>query len=117
LVPESGIEFNAFARLGLIHPAWAPTDQAEGNVQVTARVFHRAEDNMMPSVPTFQLQFVPVRQSSLLELPQSLAEASEQDNSSPSGSGCMRGIQSALAIEAVAALMFYGLWQLLHLLR
>jgi hypothetical protein len=29
----------------------------------------------------------------------------------------MRGIRSALAIEAVAALMFYGLWQLSHLLR
>jgi hypothetical protein len=29
----------------------------------------------------------------------------------------MRGIQSALAIEAVATLMFYGLWQLSHLLR
>jgi hypothetical protein len=29
----------------------------------------------------------------------------------------MRGIQSALAIEAVTALMFYGLWQLSHLFR
>ena len=117
LAPESGIEFSSFVWLGLMHPAWAPTDQAEGTIQVTTRVLHRAESNGMQSVPTFQLQFVPVRQSSLLEFPQSLAEASEQDNSSPSGSGCMRGIQSALAIEAVAALMFYGLWQLLHLLR
>jgi hypothetical protein len=115
LVPESGIEFSTFVWLGLMHPAWAPTDQAEGTVQVTARVLQRAESDGMQSVPTFQLQFV--RQSSVLEFPQSLAEASQQDNSSPSRPGCMRGIQSALAIEAVAALMFYGLWQLSHLLR
>jgi hypothetical protein len=100
-----------------MYPAWAPTDQAEGIIQVTTRVLHRAESNGMQSVPTFQLQFVPARRSSLLEFPQSLAEASEQDNSSPSRPGCMRGIQSALAIEAVATLMFYGLWQLSHLLR
>jgi hypothetical protein len=71
----------------------------------------------MQSVQTFQLKFVPAQQSSLLEFPQSLAEASEQDNSSPNSPGCMRGIRSALAIEAVAALMFYCLWQLSHLLR
>ena len=117
LAPESGIEFSTFVWLGLMYPAWAPTDQAEGIIQVTTRVLHRAESNGMQSVPTFQLQFVPARRSSLLEFPQSLAEASEQDNSSPSRPGCMRGIQSALAIEAVATLMFYGLWQLSHLLR
>ena len=100
-----------------MYPAWAPTDQAGGIIQVTTRVLHRADSNGMQSVPTFQLQFLPARRSSLLEFPQSLAEASEQDNSSPSRPGCMRGIQSALAIEAVAALMFYGLWQLSHLLR
>jgi hypothetical protein len=116
LAPKSDIEFSTFAWLDLIPPAWAPTDQAEGTIQVTTRVLHRAESNGMQSVPTFRLQFEPVRQSPL-EFPQSLAEASDQDNSSPSRPGCMRGIRSALAIEAVAALMFYGLWQLSHLLR
>ncbi|MGO9937284.1 MAG: hypothetical protein ACLPH3_06395 [Terracidiphilus sp.] len=84
---------------------------------MTRSVFHRSAQGEMGSVPAFELQFVPVRQSSLLEFPQSLAEVKDQDDSSPSRPGCMRGIRSALAIEAVAALMFYGLWQLSHLLR
>jgi hypothetical protein len=84
---------------------------------MTSGVFNPAETNVMRSVPTFQLQFVPVRQSSVLEFPQSLAEVNEQHDPSPSRPGCMRGIRSALAIEAVAALMLYGLWQLSHLLR
>ena len=71
----------------------------------------------MQSVPTFQLQFEPTRQSSVLQFPQNLAEASEQENSTPARPGCVRGIQAALAIEAVAALVFYGLWQLSHLFR
>ena len=53
----------------------------------------------------------------MLEFPQNLAEVSEHEDSSPSRPGCMRGIRSALAIEAVAALVLYGLWQLSHLLR
>jgi hypothetical protein len=53
----------------------------------------------------------------VLEFPQSLAEVNEHEDSLPSRPGCMRGIRSALAIEAVAALMFYGLWQLSHLFR
>ncbi|HUD54885.1 MAG TPA: hypothetical protein VMR02_06650 [Terracidiphilus sp.] len=84
---------------------------------MTSRVFHPAETNVLRSVPTFQLQFVPVRQSSVLEFPQSLAEVNAHEDSLPSRPGCMRGIRSALAIEAVAALMFYGLWQLSHLFR
>ena len=84
---------------------------------MTSRVFHSAETDVLRSVPTFQLQFVPVRQSSVLEFPQNLAEVSEHEDSSPSRPGCMRGIRSALAIEAVAALMLYGLWQLSHIFR
>ena len=33
------------------------------------------------------------------------------------GMGCVRGIRMALLIEAAAALLFYGLWQLRHFLR
>jgi hypothetical protein len=71
----------------------------------------------MRSVPAFELQFLPDRQRSLLEFPQNLAEVNEKSDAGPSAPGCMRGIQAALAIEAVAALMFYGFWQLSHLLR
>jgi hypothetical protein len=31
--------------------------------------------------------------------------------------GCVRGVQFALAIEAVAALAIYGIWQVYHLLH
>jgi hypothetical protein len=84
---------------------------------MTSRVFHPAETNVLRSVPAFQLQFVPVRQSSVLDFPRRDENVNEQDDSSPSSPGCIRGIRSALAIEAAAALMFYGLWQLSHLLR
>jgi hypothetical protein len=84
---------------------------------VNGKAFYRTEDSVMQSVPTFELQFQPDRQRSLLEFPQSLAEVSDKSDSAPSGPGCIRGIQAALAIEAVAALMFYGFWQLSHLLR
>lgn len=84
---------------------------------MTSRVFQPAVDDVMQSVPTFQLRFEPARQSSLLEFPQNLAEVSERENSTPTRPGCVRGIQAALAIEAVAGLVFYGLWQLSHLLR
>ncbi len=33
------------------------------------------------------------------------------------GMGCVRGIRIAILIEAAAALLFYGLWQLRHFLR
>jgi hypothetical protein len=117
LATESASSSALSFALGLMRSAWVPTDQAEGTFQVTSRVFHPAETDVMRSVPTFQLQFVPVQQSSVLEFPQNLAEANERQDSSPSRPGCMRGIQSALAIEAVTALMFYGLWQLSHLFR
>ncbi len=93
------------------------TDDGEGTIQLISRAIHRAEDSVMRSVPAFELQFVPVRQSSVLDFPLTGANRDELDESSPSIPGCMRGIQSALAIEAVAALMFYGFWQISHLLR
>jgi hypothetical protein len=100
-----------------MNPARMPTVEGEGNIRVTSRVFQRTEDSAMRSVPTFELQFVPVRQSSVIDFPLTQADRDELKNSSPSIPGCMRGIQAALAIEAVIALMFYGFWQLSHLLR
>jgi hypothetical protein len=117
LATQSIVESILSFELGFIHPVHTATDQGEGIIQVTRSVFQRGAQGEMGSVPAFELQFVPVRQSSLLEFPQSLAEVNEQDSASPNQPGCMRGIRSALAIEAVAALMFYGLWQLSHLLR
>jgi hypothetical protein len=95
----------------------APTFEEEGTIQVNAKVVYRAEDSAMRSVPTFELQFVPARPSSVLDFPRAEANRSEQEDGAPTDPRCMRGIQSALAIEALAALMFYGFWQLSHLLR
>lgn len=66
----------------------------------------------MQSVPAYDLQFVRIRQR-LVELPVG-REASDASNTAISHPGCMRGIQSALAIEAATALMVYALW---HLMR
>lgn len=69
----------------------------------------------MQSLPAYELQFVPVRQT-VVEFPINRDEG-ETDDASLTRSGCIRGIRTALAIEAVAALGVYGLWQLMHLLR
>jgi len=75
------------------------------------RVFHSPETGVIRAVPTFELQFVPVRQS-LLQFPQERQQDKDWHEEDPR---CIRGIRFALAIEAVGALMVYGLWQLAHL--
>ena len=77
-------------------------------------VFHQFEDAVQ-SLPAYELRFVPVRQT-VVEFPihKDLIETQDSSLARP---GCIRGIRSALAIEAAAALMVYGLWQLMHLLR
>ena len=75
-----------------------------------------SSETALPSVPTFELQFAPVRPT-VLEFPLRDAEGKDGYHGVQSASGCLRGIQSALAIEAAAALVVYGTWQLVHLLR
>jgi len=84
-----------------------------GDQSVGTRVFHTPETGAIRAVPTFELQFVPVRQR-LLQFPQ---EHQQEKDWRDDGPGCLRGIRFALAIEAVGALMVYGLWQLAHLVR
>jgi len=76
------------------------------------RVIRSGETGTTRVVPSFELQFIPVRESSVLQFPH--AHDADSDNRDP---GCIRGIRFALAIEAVAAVTIYGIWQLSHLVR
>lgn len=78
------------------------------------RVFHSPEPGTLHNVPTFQLQFVPVREISVLHFPPAHLQEKDWREEVP---GCVRGVRFALAIEAVVALMIYGIWQLSHLMR
>ena len=78
------------------------------------RVFHSPETGTMRSVPTFRLQFVPAQEASVLQFPRTQPEEKDWRQDDP---GCIRGVRFALAIEAVAALMVYGVWHLAHLVR
>lgn len=39
------------------------------------------------------------------------------EDAHPDGLGCARGLRSAFALEAVTALLVYGIWQLWHIVR
>jgi len=78
------------------------------------RVLHSPETGVIRSVPTFELQFVPARETSVLHFPHAHLPEEEWPENTP---GCVRGVRYALAIEAAAALMIYGIWHLSHLVR
>lgn len=78
------------------------------------RVFHSPETGTIRTVPTFELQFVPSHEGSVLQFP--LDQLREKDWRED-GPGCVRGVRIALAIEAATALMIYGLWHFSHLTR
>lgn len=72
-------------------------------------------DTVVPSpIRAFELHFVPARHA-VLEFPHDLA--GDLHNEPISKPNCIRGIRSAIVIEAIAALVIYGLWQATHLLR
>lgn len=75
--------------------------------------FQTPETGSIRNVPVFQLQFVPLRESSVLQFPEHLHEKDFREDAP----GCIRGVRFALAIEAAVALMIYAIWQLSHLMR
>jgi len=79
-----------------------------------SRVLHSPETGTTPSVPTFQLQFVPAQEASVLQFPHPHLQEKDWREDGP---GCVRGVRFALAIEAATALMIYGIWHLSHLVR
>lgn len=76
-----------------------------------SNMFHSPETGTLRAVPTFELQFVPVRDSSVLQFPHANEDADARDGAP----GCIRGIRFALVIEAAAAIMIYAIWHLSHL--
>lgn len=79
-----------------------------------SRAFHSPDTVTVHPVPTFELRFVPLRDASVLYFPEAHLQEKDFREDAP---GCVRGLRFALAIEAVAALMIYGVWQLSHLVR
>ena len=54
---------------------------------------------------------------SICESPAYLRMHGDADDSHPDGLGCARGLRSVFALEAVTALLVYGVWQLWHIIR
>ncbi|HEX4284330.1 MAG TPA: hypothetical protein VHZ28_04515 [Terracidiphilus sp.] len=77
-------------------------------------MFHSSETGAIPSVPAFDLQFVPTHESSVLQFP--LDQLRDKDWRED-GPRCARGVRIALAIEAATALMIYCVWHFSHLVR
>lgn len=75
-------------------------------------MFHTPESGSLRTLPAFELQFVPVREKSVLQFP--LEQLHEKDWRED-GPRCVRGVRIALAMEAVAALMIYAVWHFSHL--
>jgi hypothetical protein len=88
---------------------WAGTE--EGTFDMVSRVFP-PDSGAISQLPAFELRFVPLRDASVLPFPEPRLEETDFREDA---SGCVRGLRFALAIEAVAAVMIYGLWQLSHL--
>ena len=88
--------------------------RAEVIALMSSTIFHSPETIAGSPIPTFELQFVPARQT-VLEFPGPSAKRLHDE--ALSKPDCIGGIRSALAIEAVAALLIYGVWQASHLLR
>jgi hypothetical protein len=60
---------------------------------------------------------MPVRDTFPIKPSEFNPEATDLLESSPSGLGCLRGVGTAVAIEAAGALLIYGIWALVHMHR
>jgi hypothetical protein len=83
---------------------------------MSSTAFHSPETVATQPISTFEFQFGPVPRS-ILEFPHAHAPAKDPHNEEPNRPACVRGVRSALAIEAIMALLIYGVWQISHLLR
>ena len=98
--------------------AQEPIHPEKGIIHMVSRVvlFHPSTGVLRPA-RQMNLEFVPARETSLLEFPGAGAISPEMWDTVPPALGCMRAIRYALGIEAAAALTIYGLWHLVHMLR
>lgn len=83
---------------------------------MSSTAFHSPETVATQPIAAFELRFIPMQQA-VLEFPHTPVAVKDEHDAEPNQPRCIRGIRSALAIEAVLAAMIYGLWQISHLLR
>ncbi|HTA79907.1 MAG TPA: hypothetical protein VK720_10190 [Terracidiphilus sp.] len=88
---------------------------AEGIDLMSSSAFHPPETAAAP-IRTFELRFVPAHRP-VIEFPHPVSSVNDQHEEPLSKPGCIRGVRSALAIEAAMALLIYGLWLAWRLLR
>ena len=71
----------------------------------------------VPAASNSGISVMPVRDTFPTKLSEFHPEMHDVVDSSPSGLGCLRGVQTALLIEAASGLLIYGIWALLHMRR
>lgn len=83
---------------------------------MSSSAFHSPETVAAAPIRTFELSFVPARQM-VIEFPRQVHAVNDQHDEALSKPGCIRGVRSALVIEAAVAVLIYGLWLAWRLLR
>lgn len=83
---------------------------------MSSSAFHPQETVAAAPIRTFELRFVPAYRS-VIEFPHPASVVHDEQEETLSRPGCIRAVRWALAIEAVAALLIYGLWLAWRLLR
>jgi hypothetical protein len=83
---------------------------------VSSRVFLQAVA-AVPAANTSGIFEMPDRDAFPTKLSELDPETYDLLDSSPSGLGCLRGVQAALVIEVASALLIYGIWLLVHMRR
>lgn len=76
---------------------------------MSTSAFHPPETAAASPIRTFELRFVPAYRA-VIEFPHPAPAVNDQHDEALSIPDCIRGVRSALAIEAAAALLIYGLW-------
>lgn len=101
-----------------------PIGLSEGIIHVTTRAFYSYDAGSIPSearadaYSRSDAYFGSMQRASTREACVAIdAEVDDLYESYRSGLGCVRGMRSAVAIEAAVVLGLYGLWQLSHLFR
>lgn len=72
---------------------------------------------VVPAANNSSIFEMPVRDTFPIKLSEVDPEMNDLLDSAPSGLGCARGVQAALAIELVGAVLIYGIWALTHMHR
>jgi hypothetical protein len=93
-----------------------PVKLRKGPIRVSSRVFHRSL-LAVPAVNHSSIFEMPVRDTFPIKPSEFDPEMNDLLDPSPSGLGCVRGVQAAVAIEAASALLIYGIWLIVHMRR